>query len=135
MNTLGSLYTYICGYLVQSWRGVAWLQLVPPALLAVSVLAIPDSPYWLVQHGRVAEARAALVRLRGPRYCVEQELAEIVDKRQRQGGERPGVLAALANRAFLLPFARIGALMLIGQVTQPLTYICRLLSKSFSKHN
>ena len=132
MNTLGSLYTYICGYLVQSWRGVAWLQLVPPALLAVTVLAIPDSPYWLVQHGRVAEARAALIRLRGPRYSVEHELAEIVDKRRRQGGERPGVLAALASRTFLLPFARIGALMLIGQVTQPLKYMSSSKYKSFA---
>ena len=62
MYCLGSLYTYITGYFIHrsvssfdkesfllhlsSWRTVAWLQLLPCALLGVSVYFVPNSPYW-----------------------------------------------------------------------------------------
>merc|ERR1719427_324553 len=29
MYALGSLYTYILGYFIQSWRIIAWLQIIP----------------------------------------------------------------------------------------------------------
>merc|ERR1712106_486193 len=52
MFALGSIYTYITGYFIDSWRVVAWLQMVPAFLLGISVLFIPDSPYWLEERGR-----------------------------------------------------------------------------------
>ena len=53
MFALGSMYTFLTGYLVHSWRTVAWLQLLPSTLMGISVFFIPDSPYWLVEKGRL----------------------------------------------------------------------------------
>ena len=47
MFTLGCLYTYVSSYFIASWRTVAWLQLVPCALLGLATFFAPNSPYWL----------------------------------------------------------------------------------------
>ena len=115
MFALGSLFTYLSAYLVTSWRTVAWLQLVPCALLGLAVCFIPNSPFWLVERGREEEARASLTTLRGPHYDVEEELAEIVNKKRAKEVLGRGVLQTLASRVFLRPFFRIGVLMMITQ--------------------
>ena len=115
MYALGSLFTYLSGYFLASWRTVAWLQLVPCAALGLAVSFIPNSPFWLVERGREEEARASLRTLRGPDYCVEAELAEIVDKKRAKEVMGRGVLQTLASRVFILPFLRIGVLMMITQ--------------------
>ncbi|KZP13010.1 general substrate transporter [Athelia psychrophila] len=48
-----------------SWRLPLGLQLLPGALLLGGCLLLPPSPRLLVLHGRDAEARTALARLRG----------------------------------------------------------------------
>ena len=115
MYTLGSLYTYTTSYFLSSWRTVAWLQLVPCAALGLSVCFIPNSPFWLVERGREEEARASLQILRGPHYCVEAELGQIVNKKKAKEAVGRSVLKTLASRVFLLPFIRLGALMAISQ--------------------
>jgi hypothetical protein len=115
MFALGSLYTYISGYLLVSWRTVAWLQVLPCGLFGISVFFVPNSPYWLVEKGREAEAAASLQWLRGPHYDPLPELAEMVEKKRAKEEEGRGVAATLASRTFLLPFLRIGALMMITQ--------------------
>ena len=115
MFTLGSLYTYTTSYFLSSWRTVAWLQLVPCAALGLSVCFIPNSPFWLVERGREEEARASLTTLRGPGYCVETELAEIVNKKKAKEVVGRSVMRTLASRVFLLPFIRIGVLMSLTQ--------------------
>ena len=136
MFALGSLFTYTTGYFISSWRTVAWLQILPCALFGLSALLVslpvsmtlspancnasslsqvPNSPYWLVEKGRDAEARASLRVLRGPRYDLEPELAEIVTKKREKEQMGRSVMSTLASRVFLLPFLRIGALMMITQ--------------------
>jgi hypothetical protein len=50
---------------------------------------MPESPTWLVRHGKRNEARKALVWLRGPDYDVEKELAfidhSLASEKQRAG--------------------------------------------------
>ena len=135
MFALGSLFTYTTGYFISSWRTVAWLQILPCALFGLSALLVslpvsmtlsvycdassvpqvPNSPYWLVEKGRDTEARASLRVLRGPRYNLEPELAEIVTKKREKEQMGRSVVSTLASRVFLLPFLRIGALMMITQ--------------------
>ena len=69
----------------------------------------------LVERGREDEARDSLRILRGPHYDLEPELAEIVDKKRAKEAVGRSVAATLASRVFLLPFVRLGALMMISQ--------------------
>jgi hypothetical protein len=115
MFALGSVYTYLTGYFVTSWRMVAWLQILPACLLGISVFFIPDSPYWLVEKGREEEARRSLITLRGSSYDIEEEFLEIVNKKRDKEEKGRSVLQTLCSRVFIIPFLRIGALMMITQ--------------------
>ena len=115
MFALGSVYTYVLGYFVQSWRTIAWCQMVPSCLLGLSVFFVPDSPYWLVEKGRYQEAKESLVILRGSNYDVNDEYQEIVDKKKRKEEKGRTVLQTLCSKIFLIPFLRIGSLMIITQ--------------------
>jgi len=88
---------------------------VPVVVNTVGVYFVPESPYWLVEHGRANEARASLVRLRRPASSVEQELQEIIEKKKSKEGLEVSLLGKLTSRQFLLPFFRIGLLMWLSQ--------------------
>jgi len=49
-----------------AWRWMFWLQTIPAAIYLVALLAIPESPRFLVVKGRDAEAEKVLSRLFGP---------------------------------------------------------------------
>ena len=106
MFTLGCLYTYVSSYFIASWRTVAWLQLVPCALLGLATFFAPNSPYWLVERGREEEARKSLRILRGPDYNLEEELAEIVAKKRAKELTGKSVGSTLVSGTFWRPFLR-----------------------------
>jgi MFS family permease len=68
-----------------SQKEAAWLlplalQLAPAVLLGVGMIFMPFSPRWLVHHGREAEGRRVLARVRGlpqEHELIELEYAEI----------------------------------------------------------
>ena len=115
MYALGSLYTYILGSLIQSWRIIAWLQIIPCFLLGVSVFFVPDSPYWLVERGREEDARTSLKILRGSGYNVEPELVEIINKKRSKEEHGRSVVQTLCSQEFFWPFLRLGSLMMLTQ--------------------
>ena len=49
-----------------AWRWMFWLQVIPAAIYLLALLAIPESPRFLVVKGRDAEAEAVLSKLFGP---------------------------------------------------------------------
>jgi len=116
MASLGTLYTFLVGHLTESWRTVAFSQLASALMLGLATAIAPESPYWLVERGREADAKRSLLRLRGKEYDVEKELQEIVEKKQRkqESGER-SVLKSIFSKEFLLPFLKIGILMSLSQ--------------------
>lgn len=59
----GSQATLWGGY--PAWRWMFWMQVIPAAIYFVALLAIPESPRYLVVGGRDAEALAVLTRLFG----------------------------------------------------------------------
>jgi len=70
-----------------------------------------------VEKGRDEDARDALLWLRGPNYCVDEELQEIIDKKKEKDRRqaKTSIVSVIMSMAFLRPFLRIGMLMLIVQ--------------------
>lgn len=58
-----------------AWLVPLCLQLAPAVLLGAGMIFMPFSPRWLVHHGREADARKTLAKLRG--LPLDHELVEI----------------------------------------------------------
>lgn len=81
--SFGILIGYVANYLlaklplVYGWRAMLGLGALPSAVLAVSVLTMPESPRWLVMQGRVEQALAVLRRVSDTAGEADVRLAEI----------------------------------------------------------
>ncbi|MFD5650232.1 sugar porter family MFS transporter [Streptomyces sp. NPDC127039] len=76
---IGILLAYVIGYALQpsnDWRLMLGITALPSAAIVVALLLVPESPRWLVQRGRTADATAALTRL-GRGTEAPGELAEL----------------------------------------------------------
>jgi sugar porter (SP) family MFS transporter len=110
--TSGILVSYLADYWLSStkdWRLMFGLAAIPAVLLFVGMLTQHESPHWLVERGRDAEARRVLSRLRTPDE-IEPEIAEI---------HRVSSMEKVSTRALLAPKLRpllmLGVLMAIFQ--------------------
>ena len=77
--TLGILGAYVVDYAFsksEAWRWMLGLAAVPGAILGLGMLKMPESPRWLLKHGREQEAGSVLSRIRGTSN-VEVEFAEM----------------------------------------------------------
>jgi sugar porter (SP) family MFS transporter len=101
----GILLAYFSNYLItlshtgaSEWRWMLGAAAVPAALFFVMLFGIPRSPRWLVQKGRIDEARSVL-RLTGEeRY--EEELQDIINSIRIEQGKRE---EALFTRKYSFP--------------------------------
>ncbi|XP_066336001.1 polyol transporter 5-like [Miscanthus floridulus] len=81
--SLGLLLSYVSNYAFAGlpvhlgWRIMYGVGVLPPVLLAVGVLAMPESPRWLAMRGRHADARAVLVRTSDTPAEADLRLEEI----------------------------------------------------------
>ena len=114
MAALGTVYTFVLGYFISSWRVIAWLLILPSIILGVAVFFAPDSPYWLLEKGREEEARKSLSILRGKHYDIETEFQEMLTKKKAKDPNK-SVISILFSKLFFQPFIRIGSLMVITQ--------------------
>jgi len=76
----GILLAFISNYLLadsgdQSWRWMLGVVAVPSFIFLFLLFLIPDSPRWLVKHGRKSEAKAVLIIC--GRTNAEEEIAHI----------------------------------------------------------
>ena len=55
----GSLLTWILGYFL-SWRMIAWILIIPPTILILLLIWLPESPYWLIEHDKMDESLSVL---------------------------------------------------------------------------
>lgn len=78
-----------------SWRIPLITQLIPPSLLLLSYFILPESPTWLLMHGRPDEAAKSYRRYNGPKFDVDGALAvarlaiaQEQDAKKQQEGSR-----------------------------------------------
>ena len=74
--TLGLVLSYVAGYFVD-WRWLAFVGAIPPALLAILMFSMPETPRWSFGKNRRSQAFAALQWLRGPEADIEEEASTI----------------------------------------------------------
>jgi|FEC22Drversion2_1045045.scaffolds.fasta_scaffold00159_52 MFS transporter, SP family, galactose:H+ symporter len=96
--TVGILVSYLTGLAITgatTWRLMFGLGAVPAVLLMVGLAFLPESPRWLMRRGQMSEAKASLARLRGERWDLQGELAEMADAAHADAGRRTGFAALL----------------------------------------
>ena len=114
--TVGILAAYLVDYALaasEGWRWMLGLAVVPGLILGVGMLLMPETPRWLLKHGRTTEARAVLTRIRGTAN-VDSELNQVqgaISQSDQKGGFRdllaPAVRPALIVGIGLAIFQQI----------------------------
>ncbi len=121
MVVLGIFLAFVVGFILapfHAWRSMLGISSIPALILVIGSLFLPETPRWLLQQGRVAEARATLVRL-GRSAGVDDELAEISLGVKQAGGEMTSraVLRAMLSPALRRKlFGGIGLAVLVSLV-------------------
>ncbi|MFC4986400.1 MULTISPECIES: sugar porter family MFS transporter [Saliphagus] len=94
MITIGILLAYTTNYLfapdlfgIIGWRWMLLFGAAPAAVLAIGTYFLPETPRWLVEKGRIDEARDVLSRLRATDE-IDEEIARIreVSETEAEGG-------------------------------------------------
>ncbi|THD81705.1 MAG: MFS transporter [Phenylobacterium sp.] len=73
-HTAGASTAILWGY--PAWRWMFWAQVIPAGVFLLSLLAIPESPRYLVVRGREDQAQGVLTRLFGTAEA-DRKVAEI----------------------------------------------------------
>lgn len=88
--TAGILVSYIVDYLVSgspnNWRWMLGIGCIPGLILGIGMLVLPESPRWLVGHGRMEEGIQTLKRIRDAAEA-EAELREIRTLIRQESGQ------------------------------------------------
>lgn len=109
----GIFIAYIVNYLfapslfgINGWRWMLGFGAVPAAILGIGMYFLPESPRWLVEHGRIDEAREVLSQTR-THEALNKEIEEIRETSQQESGSSfsdlldPWVRPALTVGIFL----------------------------------
>ena len=116
--TVGILVAYLVGYAFAAdgaWRWMLGLGAAPGVVLALGMLLLPETPRWLAGHGRVDQARTALLRLRGAAADIEPEMAQL--RADLHPEKKILSTSRLGHRATRLPLIVGIGLALFQQVT------------------
>lgn len=95
---------------VRGWRWMLGAEVAPAALLLALLFFVPESPRWLIQAGREAEARDILNGVAGPEQA-EKEIAAV----KSVLGQEAGRFRELFHARFRAPLIVAVALMAISQ--------------------
>jgi sugar porter (SP) family MFS transporter len=133
---IGALASNVVAYYFSfsgNWRGMFAAQLVPVALFLLGLLFVPESPRWLVQRKRDAEAFALLKRIAGESSAraeidaIRDSVGRPTDKRAGRPAGRftdlfaPGVRTALFVAVALAVFQQYAGVTVL-QFYAPLIY-------------
>src|SRR5437879_3432995 len=97
--TVGILASYVVDVMLaptQAWRTMLGVAVIPGAALVFGMLPMPESPRWLMKHGRAAEAEAALRRVRQDQKVEQKVDAELQEIAADIAEDRPAAWRNLA---------------------------------------
>jgi SP family arabinose:H+ symporter-like MFS transporter len=83
------------------WRWMLGMEVVPALAFIGLLFAVPESPRWLAQRGREAEARDILVRVDGPEHAAK-EMAAIREAAAVEEGQFRELLSGVFFRPLVL---------------------------------
>lgn len=104
-----------------NWRWMLGIEAIPAAAYLLGLRYVPESPRWLVMHGRQREAREVLARSVGD-GAADQDIASILASQEQKPGS-PGLKALFARS--------LRAVLLIGVVVAVLQQITGINSVFF----
>ena len=121
LNQLAIVVGILCAYLISwllvglgeaSWRWMFASAVLPSLLFLISFLRCPETPRWLIQQGRIDEARSVLT-LVGADGNVDAQIREI----QETIATERGSLAELFQPSLRRPLIIAVALAVLQQIT------------------
>src|SRR5699024_10360410 len=138
---LGQLLAFVINAIIAStlhgvvdgiWRIMFAVCAVPAVALFIGMLRMPESPRWLVSHGRYDEARKVMQTIRNPER-VNIELEDIMQAHTANGGQAGrgmGLREVLSNK-WLVRLVIVGIGVRSEEHTSELQsrfdLVCRLL--------
>ncbi|MBY0243126.1 MAG: sugar porter family MFS transporter [Burkholderiaceae bacterium] len=117
-----------------AWRRIFWMCLAPGVVFTVGSLLLAESPRWLARRGRIAQARAALLRTRSE-VETEAEMRDI-GAGLAQAHANAGAARAsdpLLSRRYVLPFLLACLILALTQATginSILAYVVTILNQA-----
>lgn len=122
-TSIGELICHGFGFTL-SWRQMAWLASIPPALAAAGTIPWPESPSWLAYKGRFDECVESFEWIRGKDLESKREVKELIAvqqelrnmKRLKKSGLLIRNLQAMKSKEFLKPFTVVLMLIILTQV-------------------
>jgi sugar porter (SP) family MFS transporter len=114
----GILIAFLSNYLIArtgletSWRWMLGVETLPAALFFILLFTIPQSPRWLVMHGRNKEAEDVLIRIGNPRH--REVVREIEDSIK---GEVEAEKEPLFQRKYSLPILTTILIAIFNQLS------------------
>ena len=111
MITIGILLSYIVGVAftpIEGWRWMFAVAVIPALILGIGMFFLPESPRWLVKNGKLAKARAVLIRSRVEAEVeTEMQQMEELERLERQQ-------AQVGYKELLAPWIRPALIIGIG---------------------
>ena len=113
--SVGLSLVWVLGYFF-TWQTMAYLAIIPPSLLIILLLYLPESPYWLVKAEKYDLAKKSLRFYRDFGQNIDEEFDEIYQKNLQKKNEfrlRKRNFAQFL-RAFFRPFMCVGVLWILN---------------------
>lgn len=112
----GILLDWVIGYFY-SWDITAFAALLPCLILLISMLFLPETPYWLVENNRIEEAQKSIQFFRGS--DASEELNEIHQMHLSKPNfdSFGSVVKQIFSRAFFKPYTCIGFIYILVNLT------------------
>ena len=111
----GIAFVFIIGFYLD-WRMTAFIIMIPPIIMTLTISFFPETPYWLVENNDCDGAKKSLIFFRGKNYSnVTAELDEIKGKYQSKLQDAKSLshktqIRRLFSMAFLKPYSCVGIL-------------------------
>ncbi len=131
----GILLAYLSNFLIrraalgpEDWRWMLGVSAIPALFFFLMLFAIPRSPRWLAQKGRIAEARSVLVSI--GEENVDAELNSIVTSMHAEQGSGPDPLFQSKYRLPIFLAISIGMFNQLSGINAILYYLNDIFARA-----